>query len=64
MTDIGQIEWRARSGAAGGEEAVEVARVGDEFWVRNRKFPDTILKYTRAEWDAFVAGANNNEFRF
>ena len=30
--------------------------------MRNSKDPDTVLRYTEAEWRAFVLGARDGEF--
>ena len=30
--------------------------------MRDSKNPRTILRFTRPEWDAFIAGVNNGEF--
>jgi len=57
MTDI---TWHQSSRCAQAE-CVEVAYVGDEVWVRSSEEP-TILAFTTAEWDAFVAGAKDGEF--
>lgn len=56
--------WR-RSGTCQGADStcVEVALSGREVWVRDSK--DTagpILRFTPAEWAAFLAGARAGEF--
>jgi Domain of unknown function (DUF397) len=60
--DIRRAVWRrARLGRAGSR--VEVAFVDDLIGVRNGDDPDgPILVFTRAEWEAFVAGAKDGEF--
>nr|AEE65500.1 putative regulatory protein [uncultured bacterium BAC AB649/1850] len=54
--------WR-RSGGCGSSTCVEVARVGDNYLVRDSKNPDTTpLSFTADEWQAFVQGVKGNEF--
>ena len=56
--------WR-RSGQCSTGACVEVARVGDRFLVRDSKEPGgTPLAFTKAEWDAFVAGVKAGDFGF
>lgn len=58
----GDHRWRKSS--ATGNECVEVAFVeGDEILVRNSKDRDgPRLRFTRAEWAAFVTGVRAGEF--
>jgi hypothetical protein len=59
--DAGAAGWM-RSGEPGGEY-VEIARLPDGgVAMRNSNDPDTILFFTRAEWDAFTGGVNDGEF--
>ncbi len=56
--------WRksTRSGGNGGQ-CVEVRTHNGTIQVRHSKDPDgPTLTYTRAEWDAFVAGVKADEF--
>lgn len=59
-----KLKWvkASYSGAAG--HCVELARSGtDEFLVRDSKKPDgTVLMFSKAEKDAFIAGAKDGEF--
>jgi len=58
------IVWR-RAGRCGNTTCVEVAKVGDEFWLRDSKDPAVgPLRFTAAEWAAFVEGVNAGEFTF
>lgn len=58
----GELEWK--SAACTNDTCVQVARDGDEFLIRNPKEPDLgPLRFTEAEWDAFVQGAKAGEFR-
>lgn len=42
---------------------VEVAASPDEILVRHSKDPNgPVLRYTKAEWSAFLAGAKDGEF--
>lgn len=63
-TDI-TATW-VKSGASGptGGNCVEVAfRTDGDVAMRNSRHPDgPILVFTRAEWDAFLAGARGGEF--
>lgn len=54
--------WR-KSTASGATGCVEVAVTADGVWVRDTKDrPGPVLRFTRTEWDAFVAGVRQGEF--
>lgn len=59
-----QLSWvkASYSGAAG--HCMEMARADtDQFLVRDSKNPNgTVLTFTKAEKDAFIAGAKDGEF--
>lgn len=58
--------WKksSRSNGNGGNNCVEVAFLDTGVAVRDSKNPDgPKLMFTPAEWDAFVAGAADGEFR-
>jgi hypothetical protein len=59
----GGIHWK-KSSWSGSIECVEVARSnGDCVLVRHSKDPHgPVLRYTAAEWRAFVAGVKDDEF--
>jgi hypothetical protein len=60
MSDL--AGW-CKSSFCGNSACVEVAKVGDEFLVRDSKYPDgLVLTFTRDEWAAFVAGVKAGEF--
>jgi hypothetical protein len=67
MTDdptTGPVEWIKASTSAGAEQHVEMRRVGEVIEVRDAKDGETgpILRFTPAEWDAWLDGAKNGEF--
>jgi hypothetical protein len=68
--ELAHVQWHisSRSGSGGGSNCVEAGPLNDgtgRVAVRHSKHSDgpTII-YTRAEWDAFLAGAKDNEFDF
>ena len=64
MKDINMPAWR-RSSRCGSTTCVEVAKVDDQYLIRDSKNPDTAaLAFTKAEWEAFVDGVTAGEFRF
>ena len=57
-------EWR-RSGGCGNATCIEVAKVDDQYLIRDSKNPDSApLAFTADEWLAFVSGVKRDEFRF
>lgn len=60
--DISDAVWESAPGGPE-EEKVEIAHLaGGAVAMRNSKDPDTVLRYTAAEWHAFVLGARDGEF--
>lgn len=60
--DISRAIWQSAPGGPE-DEKVEVAYLeGGAVAMRNSKDPDTVLRYTAAEWRAFVLGARDGEF--
>ncbi|ABP55907.1 MULTISPECIES: DUF397 domain-containing protein [Micromonosporaceae] len=60
--DLSRAVWQRAEGDTS-EAAVEVAFVDDLIGMRNSAEPDgPVLVFTQAEWDAFVAGAQDGEF--
>ncbi|BCJ52792.1 hypothetical protein Asp14428_42670 [Actinoplanes sp. NBRC 14428] len=58
------VAWR-KAGGCGNTTCVEVAKVGDEFWLRDSKNPGVgPLRFTPAEWAAFVEGVASGEFSY
>lgn len=45
-----------------GGNCVEVASVANEYWLRDSHDPEKILKFTKAEWQAFIGGVKDGEF--
>ncbi|MFI6645549.1 DUF397 domain-containing protein [Streptomyces sp. NPDC050504] len=61
--DISGVEWQGPPGTSPDEERVEIAHLPDgAVAMRSSLDPDTVLRYTKAEWDAFVLGARDGEF--
>lgn len=59
-----QPRWR-RARRCGSNACVEVAKVGEEYLIRDSKHPDSPpLRFTEAEWDAFRAGTRDGDFDF
>lgn len=64
MTKFDSANWH-KSSRCGTNTCVEVAKVDDEYLVRDSKNPNTApLAFTAAEWTAFVQGVNDGEFSF
>lgn len=60
--DISGVEWLSAPGGPE-EERVEIAYLpGGGVGMRNSSDPDTVLRFTAAEWEAFVLGARDGEF--
>ena len=58
------VVWR-RAGRCSTGACVEVAKVGNEFWVRDSKNPAVgPLRFSEAEWAAFVEGVGSGDFSF
>lgn len=52
-----------KSTFCGNGSCVEVATTGDDFFVRDSKNPQgPVLRFTSAEWQAFLAGAVAGQF--
>jgi hypothetical protein len=61
--DISGVEWTCAPGTEEHEERVEIAQLpGGAVAMRSSLDPDTVLRYTEAEWRAFVLGARDGEF--
>jgi len=64
MTASQPAAW-ARSRFCESNMCVEVAQVAEsEIVVRDSKNPDVVLRFSRAEWAAFIAGARAGDFQF
>lgn len=64
MSDIPRSDWR-RSKRCDSGTCVEVATFNDEVLVRDSKDPDgPVLRFTPTEWEAFVRGVEDGDFRF
>ncbi|WP_309051441.1 DUF397 domain-containing protein [Streptomyces sp.] len=61
--DISDVEWHSAPGTEEHEERVEIAYLPEgAVAMRSSLDPDTVLRYTEAEWHAFVLGARDGEF--
>jgi hypothetical protein len=61
--DISGVEWLGAPGTETDEERVEIAYLPEgAVAMRSSKDHATVLRYTKAEWDAFVLGARDGEF--
>ncbi|MCQ4212930.1 DUF397 domain-containing protein [Streptomyces longispororuber] len=61
--DISGVEWHSAPGTEQHEERVEIAYLPDgAVAMRSSLEPQTVLRYTEAEWTAFVLGARDGEF--
>ncbi|MFE2303015.1 DUF397 domain-containing protein [Streptomyces sp. NPDC059445] len=61
--DISGAEWQSAPGTEQHEERVEIAHLpGGAVAMRSSLDPGTVLRYTEAEWRAFVLGARDGEF--
>ncbi|MFD3720009.1 DUF397 domain-containing protein [Streptomyces sp. NPDC058674] len=63
-TDFEGVVWRKARASDAYNNCVEIARVAeDAVALRNSRFPEgPALVFTRAEIDAFLAGARGGEF--
>ena len=58
----GELVWQ-RARRCESAACIEVAQDGDDILMRNGKIPDgPILRFTRAEWDAFEGGVRDGDF--
>ncbi|MFK0174060.1 DUF397 domain-containing protein [Streptomyces sp. NPDC090306] len=61
--DISGVRWQSAPGTEQDEERVEIAHLpAGAVAMRSSLDPDTVLRYTEAEWRAFVLGARDGEF--
>lgn len=61
--DISGAEWLSAPDAPATEERVEIAYLpGGAVAMRSSADPETVLRYTEAEWHAFVLGVRDGEF--
>ncbi len=61
--DISGVEWHCAPGTEAHEERVEIAYLPEgAVAMRSSLDPATVLRYTEAEWRAFVLGARDGEF--
>ena len=64
MVEMNVPAWR-KSSRCGTSTCVEVAKVDDQYMIRDSKNPEAAaLTFTEEEWVAFVEGVSAGEFRF
>ncbi|GIE98289.1 DUF397 domain-containing protein [Paractinoplanes rishiriensis] len=64
MKKVNSPHWR-KSSRCGTGACVEVAKVDEEYLIRDSKDPGgTVLSFTAQEWKAFVEGVAAGDFRF
>ncbi|MEV6600315.1 DUF397 domain-containing protein [Actinoplanes sp. NPDC051346] len=64
MKTIEATQWR-KSSYCSNATCVEVARVKDNYLIRDSKSPAIApLSFTAEEWTAFVRGVNEGQFAF
>jgi hypothetical protein len=68
-TELAGIRWRVSTRSTNnGGQCVEAGPLSDgsgRVAVRHSHHPEgSVIVYTRAEWDAFLAGAKDGEFDF
>ncbi len=61
--DLRGLAWRKASSSVGNGACVELAPIEGMVAVRDSKDPaGPVLRYTAAEWNAFLDGAKKGEF--
>ncbi|MCC3766643.1 DUF397 domain-containing protein [Streptomyces sp. UNOC14_S4] len=61
--DISDAVWESAPDADPNDVRVEIAYLqGGAVGMRSSEDPDTVLRFTEAEWRAFVLGARDGEF--
>jgi hypothetical protein len=61
--ETARVTWQKSTRSNGSGDCVEVAGIGDGIEVRDSKDPHgPVLRFTRAEWAAFIGGTHDGEF--
>jgi hypothetical protein len=55
------LPWR-RSSACADTNCVEVAGAGEYLYLRDGKQPESVLRFSRADWEAFVTRTKAGDF--
>jgi Domain of unknown function (DUF397) len=62
-SELSGLNWRKAQASVNHGQCVELARTEGLIAIRDSKDPaGPVLKYTPAEWGAFLNGAKNGEF--
>jgi hypothetical protein len=62
-SELSGLNWRKAQASVNNGQCVELARTGGLIAIRDSKNPaGPVLRYTPAEWRAFLDGAKNGEF--
>ena len=64
MMENGNVPAWRKSSRCGNATCVEVAKVDDQYLIRDSKNPDgPVLRCTRERWASFIAGLRGDEFQ-
>ena len=55
MADMDDLSWR-KPRRCESSACVETAKTDEHVYMRNSAEPDTVVRFTHAEWDAFARG--------
>lgn len=62
VLDLSSVQWTDAPDVTTGDE-VEIAHLsGGAVAMRGKADPDTVVRYTAEEWNAFVLGVRDGEF--
>ncbi|WP_113704997.1 DUF397 domain-containing protein [Nonomuraea lactucae] len=61
--DLSAVQWIGSTDRPS-DDPVQVAFIGENVLMRNGADAGSVLVFTQAEWEAFVAGAMDGEFDY